>query len=365
MHTSIEVKFLDLSLCENERSQILSSIDSILKSGKLVLGPEVSKLEKSIAEYANRLYCVGVNSGSSALYLALRALDISVGDEVITSSLSWIATANSIALTGATPVFSDIEKDLNMDIHSIERLITKKTKAVLAVDYTGRLADAKALSALCKHYSLDLIEDGSQSFGACRDGIRCGEYGVVSAISHNAMKVFSSIGEAGSILTNDQELCNRLESLRYNGTVNKEFLAEPSINARMDTIQAAVLGIRLRKVDSIVARRNRNADLYDQLVLSSSVVKPQRRPNQTHALYTYTILADRRDELMDYLLSYNIETKIQHPVLMPHQKPYLQCMSETRVAKELSNKYLCLPIHEKLTEDQIAYVSEKINEFYT
>jgi dTDP-4-amino-4,6-dideoxygalactose transaminase len=360
------IRFLDLSVSVHERSHILALIDSSMESGELILGKPVEDFEKAIANYCVRDYAVGVGSGSDAVFLALWALDIGPGDEVITTSLSWIATANAIALTGATPVFADVADDLNLDVESVDSLITSRTKAVLAVDYTGRLASANSLVSLCRSRGIYLVEDGSQAIGASADGFCCGGYGDISAISHNPMKVLAALGEAGSVLTNNEEYYDRLKNLRYNGTINKEWLVKPSINARIDTIQAAILLYRLHSLNAQLSRRRENASIYNRLLSSLEYITvPHLRQGEEHAFYTYTLRVPDRDLLFGHLTSSGIECKVQHPILMPHQKPYSNCLAQTQNAITVRDSIISLPIHEKLTPDEISYICEKIIQFYT
>ena len=360
-----KVAFLDLRVTDVfERDQLIKAISTVMNHGRLVMGPEIEKFEIAVAEYCGRKFCVSVGSGTDALFLGLKGLNIGTGDEVITTSLSWVATANAIALNGAVPVFADIKDDLNIDPSSVVKLITSRTKAILTVDYTGRICEMEALEQICKQHNLCLIEDGSQSFGATRNGRRCGSFGVLSAISHNAMKVFGALGEAGSILCDDEALYNRLVSLRYNGTINRETCIEPSLNGRMDTLQAAVLLVRLKNLNNLISARLENANVYNKR-LKDCVTIPIVSDYESHVYYTYTILTPQRERLRDYLMESGIETKIQHLLLMPEQPAYIDhAVGEFMNAKRLSKQYLCIPIHEKLTIDEVEYVANSILKFF-
>jgi len=360
----MRVPFLNLAISDKqELSLLVERLTSVLMHGRLVMGPEVEQLEAAIAEYCSRKYVVAVGSGTDALYLALRALDIGPGDEVITTSLSWVATANAIALTGATPVFADILDDLNIDPLSVRSLVSNNTKAIVAVDYTGRACDMTELIAVAERHNLLLVEDGSQAFGAQYQGASCGSFGTISAISHNPMKVLAACGEAGSILCDDFQLYERLVSLRYNGTVNRETCIEPSLNGRMDTLQAAILLERLKTVSSVIEARQNNARFYDR-ALSEYVNIPVRSTDRADVYYTYTIRSSRRDELKSYLEGRGVETKVQHLFLMPQQPAYrLQIKGDFRNAEKLVKEVLCIPVHEKMTQEQRQYVVESICNF--
>ena len=359
----MHVPFLDLRISDlSEKQMIREVIDRVLDHGRLVMGPEIDAFELLVASRLEREYCVSVGSGTDALYLGMRALGIGPGDEVITTSMSWIATANAIALTGATPVFADIRTDLNIDPASIERLITKSSRAILFVNYTGRMCDISALESIASNNNLFLIEDASQSFGASSKGYKSGSCGDLSAMSHNPMKVFAAIGEAGSILTNSGQAHERLVSLRYNGTVNRETCIEPSLNGRMDTIQAAILIERLKTVDNLIAKRRANAAFYNSN-LAGYVSLPPCEESSGDVYYTYTIRSNRRDDLREHLESRGIETKIQHPLLMPQQPAYLGSAGEWSRASVLVNQVLCIPVHEKLNQEELAHVVSCIVEF--
>jgi dTDP-4-amino-4,6-dideoxygalactose transaminase len=360
----MNVPFLDLRITDSaERSEILEAVGEVLDHGRLVMGPEIDRFEHAVAEYCGRKHCVSVASGTDALFLGLKGLSLRAGDEVITTALSWVATANAISLTGATPVFADIQSDLNIDPASVESLITPKTKAILAVNYTGKICSMERLERLAKDRKLHLVEDGAQAFGAARSGRRCGSFGTLSAISHNPMKVFAALGEAGSILCDDDELRERLVSLRYNGTVNRETCIEPSLNGRMDTLHAAILLRRMKRLENVISCRRKNASTYSER-LRNIVVTPIERPGEQDVYYTYTIRSSRRDELRDYLAAKGIETKIQHPLLMPEQPAYKNHRrANLRRAQAISKQYLCIPVHEKLMIDQVNYVSDAIASF--
>lgn len=359
------VPFLDLRITDaGERQVLLQAIDTVFQHGRLVMGPELEQLEQKVAESCGRPYAVGVNSGTDALYLGLRALGYGPGDEVITTSLSWIATANAIALTGATPVFADIRDDLNIDPASIARLITPRTRAILPVHYTGKICDMPEILRLARRHHLAVIEDASQAFGARLGGQPAGSFGQIACFSMNPMKVFAACGEAGIVVTDEPELQQRLQRLRYNGTVNKEVCLEPSLNGRLDTLQAAILLKRLERVPQVIAGRRQIAAWYDEW-LDTVVRTPSRSPGQEDVYYTYTIQAERRDELKEYLAARGIETKVQHPILMPHQPAYeTGVRGEFARAAHLVKRILCIPAHEKLRREDAEYVAGCIRSFY-
>jgi dTDP-4-amino-4,6-dideoxygalactose transaminase len=361
----VKVPFLDLRVTdENERKELLAAADTVFQHGRLVMGPEVEQLERKIADLCCRKFAVALNSGTDALFLALKVLGYRPGDEIITTSLSWIATANAIALTGATPVFADIRDDLNVDPASIARLITPRTKAILPVHYTGKVCDMPEIMRLARQHNLTVIEDASQAFSARLNNQVAGSFGQLACFSMNPMKVFAACGEAGIIVTDEPKIYERLQALRYNGTVNKEVCVEPSLNGRMDTLQAAILLKRLDRVEQLIAKRREIASWYDRL-LQGIVKTPLSSPAQWDVYYTYTIQADRRDELKTFLESRGVETKIQHPILMPQQQAYVKGVrGEWTNAGRLVKRILCIPAHEKLQREDIEYVANCIRTFY-
>jgi len=337
----------------------------VLTHGRFILGPEHERFEIEIAQYCHRRYCIGVNSGTDSLYLALRALEIGVGDEVITTALSWIATVNAIVLTGATPVFVDITSDLNIDCELIEAAITERTKVILPVHFTGQMCNMSRILEIARKYNLLVIEDGAQAFGATQHGSMCGSFGEISCFSMNPMKVYNGFGEAGAVLTNDGNLKEKLVSLRYNGTINKQDCHYPSLNCRLDTIQAAMLLVNLKYLEEKIQKRRSIAVEYTKN-LQDLVKCPIEQPGNRHIYYAYTILAERRDELMRYLASKGIETQIQHPIPMPYHTAYKgKFRADIPFCERAISRILCLPNQEDLSVEEVEYVCQHIREFYT
>lgn len=361
----MKVAFLDLRVTEEqERRELLESVDEVLRHGRIILGPEVEEFEQRVAERCGRRFAVGVGSGTDALILGLKSIGVGAGDEVITTPLSWIATANSIAINGATPVFADIDDDLNINPASIEPLITSRTKAILPVHFTGKLCRMSEIIEIADKHGLTIVEDCAQAFDADYEGRRAGSFGKIGCFSMNSMKVFAACGEAGVIVMDAEDLHERLISLRSHGTINREFCHELSHNARIDTLQAAILLKRLSRLNKVIARRREIATYYNSR-FDGLVGIPKAEKGYGHVYYTYTIRANRRDELVLFLKERGIETKIQHPLLMPHQPIYKDTApggfpKADRIVKEI----LCLPANEKITDRQREYVANRVIEFY-
>ena len=360
-----KIPFLDLSI-KNESILLknLKSLEKVFRHGRIILGPEVIKLEKAIAEKCSMKYSLGVNSGSSALFIALKSLGINEGDEIITTPLSWIATFHAISLCGAIPVCCDINDDLNIDCSDIENSITNKTKAILPVHYSGLLCDMKKIITCSKDNNLFVIEDAAQAFGSSYFNNSAGSFGDINCFSMNPMKNLNAYGEAGCILTNNKNLFDICESLRYSGTIDREKAIHKSLNFRIDTIQAALLLNSLKLLPEKIKRRRINAKLYNER-LSEVVTCPIEPTNYYHSYYNYIILSNERDLLQKYLFDNGVETKIHHPILMPDQ-PIYKNLKKPNIpnARKLVKRILSLPIHENLKRNDINYISDKIISFY-
>lgn len=363
----VKVRYRDLSVSDPVfRNELLRAVEDKLCSGELLMGSSVEKLEKIISEFCGSQYCVAVSSGTDAIYLALRAFNIGPGDEVIVPAMSWVATVNAVIMAGANPIFVDIRDDLNINSDLIIQSITKKTKAILPVHYTGRLCDIIHINEIAKKYNLVVIEDAAQSFGAQLQNSNACQISEAVAYSLNPMKIFPSFGEVGAILVNDEEVANHLRSLRYLGTINKEIWIEPSLNFKVDEIQAAMMLVSFSRVASSIERRLEIAKSYgDSLGRYVECPTSPTSPNDKRSVFfDYTIITEKRDDLGRYLADRGIEIKIRHPLLLT-QHP---CMSDyTRImpnAELLVDKILSLPIHEKLTDAQVDYIIEHIKSFF-
>jgi dTDP-4-amino-4,6-dideoxygalactose transaminase len=364
-NAKLKVPFLDLRVTDpEERKQILSAIEAVLDHGRILLGPEVDELESRIAMRIGRKCAVGCNSGTDALIIALRALNIGPGDEVIVPALSFIATANAVSLVGATPVFADLDDDLNISIDSVASLVTPATKAIIPVHWAGRMCDMDALIDLSNRKGLLIIEDASQAFDASIANRKAGSFGIIGCFSMNSMKVLASLGEAGVLVTDDKTLHSRCVALRYHGLVNREFCTYLAQNSRLDTIQAAALLVRLERLEKVIDRRRQNAAYLNRRLQDYADV-PHERSNERHVYYTYTIQVDRRDALSNYLATQHIETKIQHPLLMPQHPIYADnARGAWNNANSLIKRVLCLPANEKLTDEQLERVGDAVIEFF-
>jgi dTDP-4-amino-4,6-dideoxygalactose transaminase len=361
--SDVRVRFLKLEVLDDiKRKTLVNAVERVLHHGRIVLGPEVEELEKKIAHYCGVRYAVGVNSGTDAVYLAIRSMDIGPGDEVITTCLSWIATANAIRLAGATPVFVDIQEDFNINPDEIESKITKRTKAILPVHFTGKICNMEKISAIAQKYNIPIIEDAAQAFGATRHGKKAGSYGSVAAFSMNPMKVFAACGEAGMVLTNDDAIYQKLLALRYNGTIDRTEAVYISHNGRLDTLQAAILLERFNWFDDEIAKRKSAVEYYRKN-LKGIIGVPSEEAGCHDVYYTFNCIVSDRDNLQAFLTEQGIETKIHHSILMPHHKAY-NIPGSWPVGERIAKNSLCLPLYTDISRGEQDYVIDKIKAFY-
>jgi dTDP-4-amino-4,6-dideoxygalactose transaminase len=360
----MKVPYRDLRVVDPVlKQELLSAVDRVFSHGWFILGPEHDQFEKDIANYCQTEFAIGVSSGTEALYLALRSLELDPGDEVILSPLSWVATLNAVVMCGLKPVFVDISDDLNINAELIEAAISSKTKVILPVHFTGQLCDMEKIAEIAEKYNLFVIEDAAQAFGAQSGGKIAGAFGHLGCFSLNPMKTLGACGEAGVILTNEKQLAEKLRILRYQGTVNKEDCLYPGTNGRLDTIQAAMLSIFLRYFPVRLERLQEIADLYTSNV-QDVVICPQQKALSRHGFYSYTIRVEKRDELQSFLNEQGIETQIHHPILMPNLTAYRGLeRPDFPVADKIVNQILSIPIHDNLTNNQVKYVIESIIKF--
>ncbi|MBF0192925.1 MAG: DegT/DnrJ/EryC1/StrS family aminotransferase [Magnetococcales bacterium] len=362
----MKVPFLDLRVTDPaQRQELLQALEAVMDHGRIILGPEVKRLESKIANRIGSKFTSGVNSGTDALILALRALEIGHGDEVITTPLSFIATANAITVNGAKPVFADILDDLTLDPNSIEPLINEKTKAIIPVHWAGKACQMDSIISVAKKHSLKVIEDCSQAFGSLTTNNRhVGSMGDIGCFSMNSMKSLASLGEAGMIATNNKEVWEKIDTLRYHGLINREVCNFVSHNGRLDTVQAAFIEKRLDRYESLLARRRDTAQFYHD-ELSGLVHTPKENPQCRDVFYTYTIQTDKRDELQLYMAEQGIESKVQHIPLMPDQPVYKGITrNNSNNARKLVQKVLCIPANEKVSNEQREYVAKIIKKFF-
>jgi dTDP-4-amino-4,6-dideoxygalactose transaminase len=361
-------------LCSNPKAQYLAhqagidtAIQRVLASGYYVLASEVKAFESEFAAYATSKHCIGVGSGTEALHVALRALGIGPGDEVITTAHTAVATVSAIELAGATPVFADIDpKYFTLDPALVERAISPATKAIIAVHLYGQPVDLTAFSEIAKRRGLKLVEDCAQAHGALHQGRRVGSVGDIAAFSCYPTKNLGAIGDGGMIVTSDDALATRCRLLREYGWAERYVSHISGFNSRLDELQAAILRVKLPALDADNQKRQVIADRYDAELVGLPVELPLRRPETRHVFHLYVLRAQSRDRLQAHLKSAGVGALIHYPVPIHLQKAYLgkvrggESLPETeRAAREV----LSLPMYPELSEAEVGSVIAALQSF--
>jgi len=354
-----------------ERNDFLNKVDikqliKFLYSGNYVGDNIRKKFETSINNYIKSPYSISVSSGTNAIYLSLKCAGIKKNDEVLVPCLSWLSTFTAISMIGAKAIGVDINTNFAMDLSDLKSKITKKTKAILFVHFSGFATDLTVIKKICENKKIILIEDCAQSFGAFVNKRSTGTFGDFGAFSMNPMKVFSSFGEMGLITVKKKQNINKLEVFRYAGIKNKEKCVSPELNHKSDNLQCFILSRKLSKLKKIIGKRIMIAKEYNDK-LHSSIKKPIFKNNFSHIYYSYIIICNNRDKLKKFLEKKGIETKIQHKFLITDHKAFKKYNKNIKfnVADKLKNKILSLPIDENLIKKEINYIIKNVNKFYT
>jgi dTDP-4-amino-4,6-dideoxygalactose transaminase len=365
--TEIMVPFVNLALQHRAlKEKLLEAAGKVLDHGNFILGPEVSSFEERFAAYCGTRFAVGVNNGTSALFLVLRSLGIGSGDEVITATNSFLASASAIALAGARPVLVDVRDDYNIDPEVLEAAITPRTKAVIPVHLTGRPADMTAIVDIAQRRGLHLVEDCAQAIGAAYRRQRVGSFGIAGCFSLHPLKTLNAVGDGGVITTNDSNLYAILRKARNHGLRNRDECEFWSYNCRLDTLQAAMLLVKMDYIDRWNELRRTNADFYRQH-LRDVVATPQDKPHEFSVYHTFIVRADRRDELQRYLFECGVDTKVHYPVpihLQDAARSLGYGCGSFPVAERQARMILSLPVYPELTDTQREHMVTVIRRFY-
>lgn len=354
------------------RPQLLKAIEGVLDSQQFVLGYEVEALEKEIAEYSSTKFAIGCASGSDALLLALMALDIKAGDEVITTPFSFFATASSITRLGAHPRFVDIDPwTYNVDPLQVENAITPRTRAIVPVHMYGQCADMNPLLEIGERRGLPVVEDAAQAIGAEDRSRRAGSMGQLGCFSFYPTKNLGGAGDGGMLVTNDAKLAQRLRKLRVHGGATEYHHDEVGINSRLDALQAAILRVKLKHLDGWSEARGRKAavynDLLQQAALSFEIMTPLIRSDARHIFHQYVIrIPQKRDEVMQHLAKHGVGSKVYYPVPLHLQScfAYLGYRNgDFPEAERAAQETLALPCFPEITEEQQRYVVEVLAKF--
>lgn len=364
----MKVPFIDLQQrYQEEKDELLACVDSVLSKGHLILTQEVNEFEEQAAKYIDVKHVIGLNSGTDALMMALWAYGIGKGDEVITTPVSFVATTGAIVHVGATPVYVDVCDDQNIDVTKIKAAITPRTKAIMPVHWSGRIANMDAIMQIAKKHNLIVIEDAAQSMGAYYRGKHGGSFGDAAAYSAHPLKNLNALGDAGFMSTNDDEVNKKVRLYRTHGLESRDNCVLYGVNSRLDSLNAEVLKFRLERLKKIVDRRRHNVGLYKGIIKQDSIYIPPEKPEEHNSYVMFITQADQRDKLKDYLQSHDIESLVYYGTPLHLHKAAARFglkKGDFPVAEAQCEKVLALPHHQNLTDDQITYVAEKVNAFY-
>lgn len=362
------------------KDEILKEVEKVIISGQFILSETVTVFERKFAELCNTKYAVGVANGTDALILSMKVLGIGNGDEVITVPNSFIATTSSIVLAGAKPVFVDVRNDMNIDPNKIERAITKKTKAIIPVHLTGRPADMKQILEIAHKYSLYVIEDAAQAVRAeyLPSGIskrnnsipqgkwqRVGSFGTFGCFSFHPLKNLSACGDGGIIISNDKNLYETLIKARNHGLKNRVECEFWSYNSRLDSLQAAILNVKLNYLEKWINRRREIASIYQEK-LKSVVNVPIDKPFEKAVYHTFIIQTEKRDEMKKYLAKRGIDTKVHYPIPIHLQKAAKSLgykKGDFPITEKQSQNILSLPIYPELKNQEVLHICGNILNF--
>ena len=368
--SKIKVPYVNLSLqWVQQRKELLPIIDRVLTKDNWIGGREIEKFESKIATYTNTKYAVALNSGTDALTLGLYVLGIQPGDEVITPPNSFIASTAVIVHLGAKPIFVDVKEDQNIDPVLIEKSITRKTKAIMPVHLTGRIADMHPIMEISKKYSIPIIEDAAQSIGSLYYKKPAGSFGLVGCFSAHPLKNLNAIGDAGYLTTNNKEIYIKVKDLSNHGMTNRTRIKQFGFVSRMDNIQATILNFRLKNLKKVIKLRRKNVERYNKYLNKNYIFIPSEKKYEFNTYHTFVVqVLRRRDELKNFLLKNGINTAIHYPIpihLQPASKKLNYKVGDFIIAEDQANKILTLPIHQNLNQKTIKRISDLINYFFT
>ncbi|MBW1988975.1 MAG: DegT/DnrJ/EryC1/StrS family aminotransferase [Deltaproteobacteria bacterium] len=346
----------------------MAGIAEVVRRGDFTLGAEVARLEEKFAAHIGTAHAVGVNSGTDALFLALKAAGVGPGDEVITAANTFIATAGAIVQAGARPVFVDVTDEYVMDPDRVEKAVNARTKAIMPVHWAGVCADMDAILSIAKHHALPVVEDSCQAIGASLGGRRAGSFGLAGGFSLHPLKNLNVWGDGGMIVTDSAMVADRLRLLRNHGLADRDTVVTFGYNSRLDSVQAAV-GLQLiESLDWITETRQKWASMLDAALADLPQIRvPRRRPDKEYVHHLYIVEAQNRDELLKHLVDAGVEAKIHYPVPL-HLQPACERLGYKKgdfpVAEAQAKKIITLPVHQHLSQEQVEYVIEKVRSFY-
>jgi dTDP-4-amino-4,6-dideoxygalactose transaminase len=348
------------------REEIQAALDHVCQNASFILGEEAERFEQAFAEYCEVKHCVALNSGTSALHLALLTAGIGAGDEVITSSNTFIATAEAIAYTGATPVFADIDPaTANIDPAQIEAAISPRTRAIIPVHLYGRPANLDEILDIAKKHRLLVIEDACQAHGARYNGKRVGGFGHSAAFSFYPGKNLGAYGEGGALTTNDDEVAKIARSLRSHGESKRYFHKYVGYNYRMDGFQAAVLNVKLKYLDQLTAKRQACAELYRRLLAEAKVQIPQDSPDAECVYHLFVAYVENRDQVRGELEKLGVQTAVHYPVPVHLQEAFAHLgykPNSLPLTERACEQVLSMPLFPEMTDEQLTYAAHCLAE---
>lgn len=350
------IPFIDLKTQYAELKQSIDArIQGVLDHGQYIMGPEVAEMEGKLADYVGANHCISVSSGTDALLIALMALGVGPGDEVVTSAFTFVATAEVILMLGAVPVFVDIEPDtFNIDAALIEKAITGRTKAIIPVSLYGQTADMNAINAIATRHGIAVIEDAAQSFGATYEGRKSSALSTVGCVSFFPSKPLGCYGDGGAIVTDDSDLAQIMRQVRVHGQERRYYHTRVGVGGRMDTLQCAIVLAKLEQFEWEVQRRQAIGVRYNQLLVGSNAVTTQTiRPGRTSVFAQFTIAIADRTKVIEALTESGIPTAIHYPTPLHRQPAYIdrcRIVGSLIHTETASDRVLSLPFHPYLDE---------------
>ena len=347
------------------RQEMVEKFEHVYDNGWFIQGPEYDAFNREFAEYCGTKFAVGVGTGLDALYLALRAMDIGAGDEVLIPSNTFIATALAVSYAGAKPVLVDPDPvTYNLCGQGLEEALTERTKAVIAVHLYGQAAQMDEIVSFARKHDLRVIEDCAQAHGAVFHGKKVGSFGDAGCFSFYPGKNLGALGDAGAVVTNDEKIADRVRSLSNYGSREKYHHEYKGTNSRLDELQAAFLRIKLRQLDEYNRERNEVAQQYLQRICNPKIVLPQIGPGRNHIWHIFPIMCETRDDLKHYLAEREIDTVCHYPIAIADQVCYQEDhLNDLPLARKIAACELSLPMYVGMRPEQIEYVIESLNAY--
>ena len=351
---------------EKYKEEYNNAVINVLESGWYILGENVEKFESNFSQFIGSKYCVGVNSGLDALILAVRALNIGYGDEVIVPANTYIATVLGITENRATPVFVEPDEYYNLDADKIEEKITNKTKAIMVVHLYGQAANMKKIQDIAAKYNLYLLEDCAQSHGAKFEGKTTGTFGDIGCFSFYPTKNLGAFGDGGAIVTNNEKIADKIRMLRNYGSRRKYYNEIEGVNSRLDEMQAALLNVKLSHYIELRSEREKIAQKYLNEIKNPKIILPKIRKGAEHVWHLFVVQTENRDKLQNYLNENGIGTQIHYPI-PPHLSEAYKYLGYKKgdfpITEKQANSVLSLPIYDGITNEEAEYVIKAINDY--